>query len=82
MIATNSGPSQRLSSRSPSVTVPSEARSFTRSPGYFGASARTRRATAAGSAVWTRIVVRSGLVWWPAASSGASSASPNPSSRV
>ena len=82
MITTNSGPSQRLVSRSASVAVLSEARSFTRSPGYRAASACRRWATAAGLAVCTRIVPSSGVVWCPAASSGASSASPNASARV
>ena len=41
-------------------------------PGPAGAGRR-----AAGSPVFTRIVPSSGSVWWPAASSGASRASPN-----
>ena len=60
MITTNSGPSQRLVSRSVSVAVVSEARSLTRSPGYRAASACRRRAAAAGFAVCTRIVPSSG----------------------
>src|SRR5215207_249484 len=82
VIATNSGPSQRLVSRSRSSAVARDARSCTRSPGYRGASARRRADTAAGSRARTRIVPSSELVWWPTASSGASRASPNPSARL
>jgi hypothetical protein len=82
IIATNSGPSQRFISRSASASVVNDARAPARSPGYRALNARRRAATVAGRAVLTRIVPSSGLVRWPAASSGARSASPNASSRV
>ena len=48
MRMTKSGVSQRLASRSASAAVVKEARSLTRSPGYRGARARRRLATAVG----------------------------------
>ena len=82
IIATNRGPSQRFISRSASAALASDARSPTCSPGYLTLSARRRGARSAGRFVRTRIVPSSGLVWWPAMSSGASRASPNASDRL
>ena len=79
--ATNCGPNQRFISRSASVAVTSVALSLTCSPGYRAPNAWSRRATAAGRSVCTKIDPSSGVVWCPATSSGASSASPKARSR-